>query len=117
MNIGTTDQYRQLSIHQLIFPILMCFSNLILFSPTESFINAPRSLITNNSLIQNKIRPSLRESYTSNHLKEICNYVKSTNLTNLPFGTIGTICKLRLNKTARKNNRTRRKIVQNRINM
>ena len=59
------------------------WSNLILILPTESSISAPGSLTTHNSLTQNTIRPSLRQSYTSKQLKEICNYLKSKNLANL----------------------------------
>ena len=45
------------------------------------------------------------------------NNVHSTNFINLPLRTTRTICELRLNKRTRnKRSRTRRKIVQNRIN-
>ena len=57
---------------------------------------------TKNSLIQNTIRPSIRHSYTSKQLKEICNHVKSSNLTNLPYGIIRTLHQLQLNKKSRK---------------
>ena len=63
------------------------------------------------------MRLSAQHSYTSEKLKEICNHIKSTNVTILPFGTIGKICKLRLNNRIRKNrNWITRKIAQNRIN-
>ena len=109
MNIGTMDQYRQLSVFFLIFLTIMCFVNLILISPRESSSSAPRSLTTNNSLIQSTIRPSLRQSYTSKQLMEICNPVKSTNLTNLPFGTIRTFLELRLNKSSRRKQQNKKK--------
>ena len=95
-------QYKQLSVCFLIFLTIMCFSNLILLSPTEFSAIAPQSLTTNNSLIQNTLRPSIMHSYTNKQLKEIHNHVKSTNLTNLPFQTITTICELRLNNRTRK---------------
>ena len=86
--------------------------------PTELSTTAAQSLTTNNSLIENMIRPSIKHSYTSKQLKEMCNHVNSTNLTNLPFGAIRTICDLRLNmRTRKKWSRTRRNIVQKRINI
>ena len=54
----------------------------------ESSTSAPRSLTTDNSLIKNTIRLSLIQSYTGKQLKEMCNHVKSTNLTNQQFGQL-----------------------------
>ena len=48
-------------------------------------------------------KPSVRHSYTSELLKEICNHTKPTSLTNLLFGTIRIIQELRLNNKTRKN--------------
>ena len=50
-----------------------------------------------------KIKPNVWHPYTSEQLKEIHNHPRPTNLMCLPFGTIRTICKLRLNNRTRKN--------------
>ena len=92
----------------------MCPSTLILL-PTKLPTPLPHLCTTNKSPIENKKRPSAHHSYTSNQLKEICNHINSTNLTSLPFRTIRTIHKLRLNNIMRKNRN--RKRAQNRINI
>ena len=89
----------------------------MLLSPMEFSATAPQALTTNESSTENKIEPSAWHSYTSKQLKEICNHVKPTNLISLPFGTMTTICELRLNNRTRKNrNRNSRKTAQDRMN-
>ena len=80
----------------------MCLSNLILITPTELSYTTPQSLTISKGLTEATTKPGARYSYTSDQLKEIQIHTKSTGLTTLPFGTIGTIQELRLSNKTRK---------------
>ena len=86
----------------LIYHNKICLLNLILLSPTDFSTTASQPITTKKSLIKNKTDLGHSTNTLADNSRKICNQIKSTNLTSLTFGTIRTICELRLNNRIRK---------------